>query len=132
MWEVIRDAERAVQRANGRRPVLEWCEVRTEAGVAEESASATGLSGHRRSLVRLQAGVVFGVFVCCWLYLRYVSGNSVFAFAVAGISSVSMWFIRCEQCHSSLYYRAGGRRFPSYGLTFLIHRRCPHCGLERL
>lgn len=105
---------------------------RTQAGVADDAASATSLSGNHGSLVRVKAGVAFMAFLCCWLFLRYVSGASAGVFAVAAISSVAMWFIRCERCHSSLYYRSGGRRFPSYGLTFLIQRRCPHCGLERL
>ena len=77
-------------------------------------------------------GAMFMVFLCCWLFLRYVSKDSAIAFGVAMICAVSTWFIRCERCHSSIYYEAGGRRFPSYGAMFLIRNRCPHCGLERL
>jgi hypothetical protein len=52
-----------------------------------------------------------------------VSGTIAGVVAVAAVSSVAMWFIRCERCHSSLYYRAGERRFSSYGLSGLTERR---------
>jgi DNA-directed RNA polymerase subunit RPC12/RpoP len=92
----------------------------------------SGISPHKKSLVRLEAGTVLLIFVSCWLYLRYISDQIDAVLAVAGISAVSAWFIRCERCKSSIYYRAGGTRFPSYGVKFLITSRCPHCGLRRL
>jgi uncharacterized membrane protein len=76
--------------------------VSIQAGVSDDAAFAPDLSAQRQSLVRLKAGAAFMVFLSCWLFLRYVSGNSAIAFGIAGVSAVSVWFIRCERCHSSI------------------------------
>ena len=87
---------------------------------------------YRKSLVRVKIGTLFLIFMTCWLFLEFISDQTVVVFALAMIASVLSWFVWCERCKSSLYYRADGTRLPSYGLRFIIASQCPHIGLERL
>ena len=89
-----------------------------------------------RSYVRVKALVLLGVFLGCGVALRFQSRlPDELLFAVAALSAVLVYFIRCERCHSSIYYRAGGKRVLLHGassLAILASRRCPCCDLERI
>ena len=84
-----------------------------------------------KSLVRLKGATVFLIFVACWLWLKYISSHENLVFSIAAITAILPWFLRCERCKSSIYYRAGGVRMPRYSLSFFTARQCPCCGLER-
>jgi hypothetical protein len=88
----------------------------------------------RRSLVRLKSVLLLTVFLGCLIALRKGSPHVIALFAVAAASSLLQYFVRCESCHSSIYYRAGGSRSLIAGpstVRFLYSNRCPYCGLER-
>ena len=89
-----------------------------------------------RSRVRVKSAVLFIAFMACWLVLSLrPHWHEDLVLVVAGVSAVLYYFIRCEQCHSSIYYRAGGKRvlFPGPStISILTAKRCPCCGLERI
>lgn len=91
---------------------------------------------HQRSLVRIKAAVLFVLFVGCWLsLLRNPSWHEITLLVVAGVAAVLFYFVRCERCHTSIYYRAGGTRVLFQGrssLLVLASKKCPSCGLERI
>jgi len=86
--------------------------------------------------VRIKAAVLFVLFLVCLYLLKIITSEKyqdIILLVAAGLS-VGAYFIRCETCKSSIYYRAGGERrfFPtpsSFG--FLVAARCPCCGMER-
>jgi hypothetical protein len=91
-----------------------------------------------KSFVRVKAVVVFTAFLGCWIAVLYGSTHGGALLAVAGAAAVLLYFVRCESCHSSIYYRAGGERTLFFGpraslrgFGFLASGRCPYCGLER-
>jgi hypothetical protein len=89
-----------------------------------------------RSIYRVKVAALSIVFLGCWLALIFqVTRHWEYIFVLAGASAVSVNFVRCERCHSSLYYRAGGTRVFFYGpksASFLWSKQCPACGLERV
>ena len=102
----------------------------TEAHVDTQEPAAS------RSLVRVKAGVLAALFLACWVALKvWPDWHGSALIAVAAMSAVLFYFIRCEKCHSSIYYRRGGRRtFPAGlgALALLSRKRCPECGMERI
>jgi|SRR5689334_6443952 len=92
------------------------------------------LSTRRRSLVRLKSVVLLAVFLGCLIGVHYRSPHALALIVVAGFSSMLQYLVRCESCHSSIYYRAGGGRTLIFGPSatrFMYSNRCPYCGLER-
>jgi hypothetical protein len=86
-----------------------------------------------RSRYRIKVLALSGIFLACWLVLRFqFTTHDILALAIAGAAAVLLYFVRCERCHSSLYYRAGGARRFFPGPSFLWAKRCPSCNLERL
>jgi hypothetical protein len=95
-----------------------------------------GGAAEHRSYVRIKALVLFSIFLGCSISLLVLPyWNQNLLFSLAAISAVLTFFVRCERCHSSIYYRAGGRRVLFHGastLRTLLGKRCPSCGLERI
>jgi hypothetical protein len=88
----------------------------------------------KRSLVRLKSVLLLAVFVGCLIAIGYGSPHVLALVVVAGASSLLQYLVRCESCHSSIYYRAGGGRTLIAGPSrsrFMYASRCPYCGLER-
>jgi hypothetical protein len=89
----------------------------------------------KRSLVRVKAATLFVVFFSCWcavLWAPHWHSNAVFL--VAAVAAVLVYFVRCESCHSSIYYRAGSERSffaDKTALLMLVGKQCPICGLKR-
>lgn len=86
----------------------------------------------QRSRCRVKALALVAVFLVCWLVLR--AGTAAYGLALVGIAAFSasfLIFIRCERCHSSLYYRSGGTH-AFWKLSFLWAKRCPCCELDRI
>ena len=99
----------------------------------QESATIPPQLG--RSLFRVKIACLTLVFLGCGVGLRLGSGHDNVLIAVAGLSAVLFYFVRCESCKSSIYYRKGGERkflFGTGSVAFLLARQCPCCGLERL
>jgi hypothetical protein len=74
-------------------------------------------------------------FLGCWLALAFkLPVNDHALLAIAGVSAIFLYFVRCERCHSSIYYRAGGTRtlFHIRSLSILWAKQCPSCKLERV
>ena len=88
-----------------------------------------------KSMVRVTAALLAVLFLAYWVTLSvWPNWHDNALFAVAALSAVLFYFIRREICHSSIYYRQGGRRaFPAgFGsLAFLTRKRCPECGMDR-
>jgi len=92
------------------------------------------LSTPRRSSVRLKSALLLAVFLGCLIGVHYTPPHALALIVVAGISSMLQYLVRCESCHSSIYYRAGGDRTLIAGpstFRFMYNSRCPYCGLER-
>jgi hypothetical protein len=89
-----------------------------------------------RSMVRVKAASLAALFLACWVTLKlWPNWHDNALFAVAALSAVLFYFIRCETCHSSIYYRRGGRRAFPAGLgafALLTKKRCPECGMDRI
>jgi hypothetical protein len=96
----------------------------------------TTVSPHAaKSLVRAKAVLLAAIFLGCGTALKHSVAYEDTLLAIAGISAMLLWFVRCETCKSSIYYQAGGGRrlFPTYAsMKFFAARRCPGCGQERL
>lgn len=93
------------------------------------------LSSSSRSLVRVKSVALLVVFLGCLIGIHYRPSNALALILVAGFSSMLQYLVRCESCHSSIYYRAGGDRNLIAGpsaFRFMYNGRCPYCGLERL
>src|SRR5215471_17035251 len=92
------------------------------------------LSPPRRSLVRLKSVALLTVFLGCLIAIYNGSPHALALVVVAGVSSMLQYLVRCESCHSSIYYRAGGVRALIAGPSatrFMYGNACPYCGLER-
>lgn len=92
------------------------------------------ISPSRQSLVRAKSVALLVVFLGCLIAIHNRSPHALALMLVAAVSSVLQYLVRCESCHSSIYYRAGGRRTLIAGpstFRFLYSNRCPYCGLER-
>jgi len=92
--------------------------------------TSTESADEPKSLFRVKIAILFTVFVCCWLAF---DENAILG--VAGASAILMYFVRCESCHSSIYYRKGGVRkifgaFDYY--KFALAGRCPCCARKRI
>src|SRR5271154_3081474 len=89
-----------------------------------------------RSRYRVKIVVLCAVFLGCWFALRFhATRHWEYLFLVAAAAAIPVNYVRCERCHSSLYYRAGGTRvfFDSpTSVSFLWAKLCPVCGLERI
>ena len=101
------------------------------------SPTSTESADEPKSLFRVKILILFTVFLCCWLAFTFnVSRNYENAiFCVAGASAILIYFVRCESCHSSIYYRKGGTRKLFGGFDyykFALAGRCPCCGRERI
>jgi hypothetical protein len=88
-----------------------------------------------RSLVRVKIWLLQLVFLACWLAVGFGELALVYenkAFGLASIISVLMFFVRCEQCHSSEILDGPGRlMFVSWRGVFPA-KHCPNCGKERI
>lgn len=59
-----------------------------------------------RSWYRVKIAILCAVFLGCWIGLKlHVTRHPEFLFALAAVAAVPVNFVRCERCHSSLYYR---------------------------
>jgi hypothetical protein len=93
------------------------------------------LSTPRRSLVRLKSIALDAVFLGCLVAIFSGSPHVLALFGGAAVSSILQYFVRCESCHSSIYYQAGGGRTLIFGPSrsrFMYNSQCPYCGLERV
>jgi di/tricarboxylate transporter len=90
----------------------------------------------RKSLVRVKVAFLFVTFLGCWILLKYFDSRRYEStlFAIAGVSATLFYFVRCEQCKSSIYYSAGGKRsLLLLGAPgFLMAKKCPICGKLRV
>jgi hypothetical protein len=91
----------------------------------------TTFSPSKRSLVRIKAVLLHIVFLCCAIALANRSDHVLALMGIAGASAILVYFVRCESCKSSIYYRAGGERYPPNPSRFLYSARCPYCELKR-
>ncbi len=92
---------------------------------------------NRRSLVRVKIWLLEVVFVVCGLLLRFADlarGADDLVFAVASVTSVLFFFVRCEGCRTSEIMIMG----PSSRLPFVTSwsglfpsKHCSVCGKER-
>jgi len=86
--------------------------------------------------MRVKVAVLFLVFISCWCAVLWAPHwHTDAVFVVAAVAAVLVYFVRCESCHSSIYYRAGGERSLFVGKTsilVLVGKHCPVCGLERI
>jgi hypothetical protein len=88
------------------------------------------------SLVRIKAALLVVTFLGCWILLKYFDSHrdENTLLAIAGVSAILLYFVRCERCKSSIYYTAGGKR--SLRLLgapgFLMAKKCPICGKLRV
>lgn len=89
-----------------------------------------------RSLVRIKALVLGSIFAACAIVLRFVpEWHPLLLVGIAALAGVLHNFVRCEQCHSSIYYQGGGRRVFFAGRSayrFLYSNQCPYCQRKRL
>jgi len=89
-----------------------------------------------KSLVRVKAAFLFVTFLGCWILLKYFDRHRYenALFAIAGVSVILFYLVRCEQCKSTILYSAGGKRnWLLLGAgRFLTARRCPNCGRLRV
>jgi len=106
--------------------------------IREVSPNSAGESADQpKSLLRVKIAALFGVFALCalllWLEIAHSQGQQLAAVGVAALSGILLSFVRCEACHSSIYYRAGGTRklFGNDFYRFVLARQCPCCGLRR-
>jgi hypothetical protein len=100
------------------------------------------------SMVRVKSVILTTVFMARWLcfaghilaptMVSIPSSPSDYAWIMAamGSAAVLFYFVRCETCHSSIYYTAGGERTLFFGDSssrqrFLFASKCPVCGQER-
>jgi hypothetical protein len=90
----------------------------------------------RKSLIRVKAAFLCVTFFGCWILLRYFDSHRYenTLFAGAGVSAMLFYFVRCEQCKSSIYFTAGGtRNLRLLGAPgSLMAKRCPICGKLRV
>ena len=92
---------------------------------------------NRRSLVRVKMWVLSTGFALCWLAIEFgdlARGTSLVALALACLTAVLVYFVRCEQCHTS-HVQNPLRRLPSLWVPWSIFfpsKRCPVCGKERI
>ena len=99
------------------------------------SASEDQSAPRRASLYRVKMAGVFVAFLCCALAIKAGIGSQLIVFLAAMFVSVLPYFIRCENCKSSIYYRAGGKRAIFMGpstVHFVFAKRCPCCGAVRV
>jgi hypothetical protein len=93
-------------------------------------------SKERKSLVRVKAAFLFASFLGCWILLKYFDSHRYenTLFAIAGVSAILLYFVRCEQCKSTIIYRAGGKLdlLLLSAPRFLTARKCPICGKLRV
>lgn len=92
---------------------------------------------NRRSLVRVKMWLLNVGFVVCWLAMKYgdlAQGTFLIMLALASVTAILVYFVRCEQCHTSQVQNPL-RRLPSLGVPWSIlfpSKRCPVCGKERI
>lgn len=103
----------------------------------DDSGGFSGEGITRRSRYRIKVAMLASVFLACGLVIKFVPlAHPELLLPLMALAAVPINFVRCERCHSSLYYRAGGTRVfvqstPSV-LRFVLAKRCPVCGLERI
>jgi hypothetical protein len=109
--------------------------LHANAGGTPERDFGRGSHG-RRSLDRVKAAFLFVTFLCCGILLKYFEHHRYenTLFVIAGVSAILFYFVRCEQCKSSIYYSAGGKRnlLLLEAPGFLMARKCPICGKLRV
>jgi hypothetical protein len=105
----------------------------------DERARMNSLEDHsvtnKASLYRVKMAGVFIAFLCCGFALKMSFGNPLVVLSTAMFVGVTPYFIRCEHCKSSIYYRAGGKRVILMGpsaVYFVFAKRCPCCGASRV
>jgi hypothetical protein len=89
----------------------------------------------RRSMVRVKFWVIFGIFLSCWLAIRFgwVRGRSeLIVFCVAFIQPVLVFFIRCEQCGEPLLRVLSAMNPMAVGRLLFPGKTCPVCGKQRI
>jgi hypothetical protein len=90
----------------------------------------------RKSLVRVKAVFLFVTFLGCWILLKFFDGHGYenTLLAIMGVSAILLYFVRCEQCKSTIIYRAGGKLdlLLLSAPRFLTARKCPICGKLRV
>jgi hypothetical protein len=97
------------------------------------SSPDSNRSAAPRSRYRVKVIVLAAIFLACWFVLRFqFTTHDIIVLSIAGATAVLVNFVRCERCHSSLYYHAGGTRRFFGSPSFLWVKRCPSCDLERL
>ena len=99
-------------------------------------------------MVRVKSVILTAIFMAGWVsFAGHIIAPTivpipsspsgyVWIMAAMGSAAVLFYFVRCETCHSSIYYTSGGKRTlflgdPSSRQRFLFASRCPVCGQER-
>jgi hypothetical protein len=92
-------------------------------------------SSVKRSLVRVKIWSLWGVFLSCWLGVRFGNwpeGAKSAMVAVACITAILFYAIRCERCGTAEFtfgFRSGPQGFQS---LFRPPKFCKKCGIERV
>lgn len=88
----------------------------------------------RRSAVRVKVAVVWAIFLGCWFAIQFLdvsSGWRDVLFVVAAIDAVSIYFIRCEQCHEP-FVSLRPDKVTSLWRIMAPAKTCPKCGMVRI
>jgi hypothetical protein len=89
------------------------------------------------SMVRVKYLILAAIFLSGYIVIPTASSppTHFWIFAAMGVASMLFYFVRCETCHSSIYYTAGGKRnfFVGGSSTwrFIVASKCPVCGRKR-
>jgi len=87
-----------------------------------------------RSAVRVKVAIVWAIFLGCWAAIRFAGlspGWSDALFVVAAIDAVSIYFIRCEQCHEP-FVSLRPDKVTSLWRVIAPAKTCPKCGMARI
>jgi len=95
----------------------------------DESSLSSG-----RSTVRVKVVLVWAIFLGCWTATRFAGLSPQWQdvlFLIAAIDAISIYFIRCEECHDPLI-SLRPEKLTSLWRVMAPPKRCPKCGKERL
>jgi hypothetical protein len=82
----------------------------------------------------VKLAIVWGIFIGCWAALRFAGlspgwGDAVFV--VAAIDAISIYFIRCEQCHEPCVSLRPDKVTSLWSIVAPA-KTCPRCGTVRI
>lgn len=84
-------------------------------------------------MVRVKIAMVWIIFLSCWAVMRFVALSQAWQdalFVIAGVDAISIFFIRCEECHEPLVSLRPDKLLSLWRIV-APPKRCPKCGKER-